>query len=163
MSNKILEKERISLVPNQKTMEIPKVLGYILGINVKLITNHQTIDTENYNLTIRQFPYSEGYFKMDYIEETKDFKFESIYRIDLQGSKIEEFFSSNHTYINVRIEGHLNIKQKDNQPVIDDIIAISANDEIDLDVFNNLFIESGELKYLLTEYPLYESNIISRY
>ena len=78
MTRKFLSKEVMPLLPDQKPMNIPKVAGYILNIHAKLITNNQTIYTNGYDLTIRQIPLSEGYFKMNYNEDKKIFNFKFI-------------------------------------------------------------------------------------
>lgn len=166
MSNKILSKQTISLVPNQKRMDMPKVKGYILGINVKLFTNEQTIYTNEYNMTIRQIPYSEGYFKMHYNESQKNFTFESIYRIDLEGHDIMQRFNKNSIAANVIIKGCLNIKEKDNKPEIDSIELIHINHDKNQDLhesFNSAFINNEEILDLLEEYQFYDACIISRY
>lgn len=166
MSNKILSKQTISLVPNQKRMDMPKVKGYILGINVKLFTNEQTIYTNEYNMTIRQFLYSEGYFKMHYDESQKNFMFESIYRIDLEGHEIMQRFNENSITANIVIKGCLNIKEKDNKPEIDSIELIHINHDKNQDLhesFNSAFINNEEILDLLEEYQFYDAHIISRY
>lgn len=166
MSNKILSKQTISLVPNQKRMDMPKVKGYILGINVKLFTNEQTIYTNEYNMTIRQFPYSEGYFKMHYDESQKNFMFESIYCIDLEGHDIMQRFNKNSITANIVIKGCLNIKEKDNKPEIDSIELIHINHDKNQDLhesFNSAFINNEEILDLLEEYQFYDAHIISRY
>lgn len=166
MSNKILSKQTISLVPNQKRMDMPKVKGYILGINVKLFTNEQTIYTNEYNMTIHQFPYSEGYFKMRYDESQKNFMFESIYRIDLEGHDIMQRFNKNSITANIVIKGCLNIEEKNNKPEIDSIELIHINHDKDQDLhesFNSAFINNEEILDLLEEYQFYDAYIISRY
>lgn len=166
MTNKILSKEVIPLLPDQKPMNLPKVAGYILNINIKLITNQQTIYNNEYDLSIRQFPISEGYFKMNYDENLKEFSFESIYRIDLSGYMIEQYLNQNSIGLSVKIEGKTKLNYN-SKPKIDHIELLTIyednqnNDKKEL--INDLFIDNDELKKLLNDYKFYETEVISIY
>jgi len=166
MTNKILSKEVIPLLPDQKPMNLPKVAGYILNINIKLITNQQTIYNNEYDLSIRQFPISEGYFKMNYDENLKEFSFESIYRIDLSGYMIEQYLNQNSIGLSVKIEGKTKLNYN-SKPEINHIELLTIyednqnNDKKEL--INDLFINNEELKQLLNDYKFYETEVISIY
>ena len=165
MTKKFLSKEVMPLLPDQKPMNIPKVAGYILNIHAKLITNNQTIYTNGYDLTIRQIPLSEGYFKMNYNEDEKIFNFESLYRIDLSGDLIDQYIGQNEIGVSVKIEGQSKLDYNATPEINNIEILMIYEDDQNIDkkeLINDLFMNDNIIK-LLEDNDFYELDIISMY
>lgn len=165
MTSKFLSKEVMPLLPDQKPMNIPKVAGYTLNIHAKLITNNQTIYTNGYDLTIRQIPLSEGYFKMNYNANEKLFNFESIYRVDLSGYVIEQNINQDQIGISVKIEGQTKLEYN-SKPEINNIeLLMLYEDDQNIDkkeLINDVLINDNIIE-LLENHNFYETDIISVY
>lgn len=165
MTRKFLSKEVMPLLPDQKPMNIPKVAGYILNIHAKLITNNQTIYTNGYDLTIRQIPLSEGYFKMNYNEDKKIFNFESLYRIDLSGDLIDQYIGQNEIGVSVKIEGQAKLDYNATPEINNIEILMIYEDDQNIDkkeLINDLFMNDNIIK-LLEDNDFYELDVISMY
>ena len=164
MSNKYLSKQVYPLIPSQKPMDIPKVAGYSLNILLKLITNEQIIYKNGYDVTIRQIPYNEGYFKMSHLEDEKKFEFETIYRLDYSGLIIDQLFNTDHIGINVimrcevdvKFNTEVNINEIDLISIYDDELTNDKRELIEYELLENL-------KNDLIQNQFYEVDVISVY